>query len=125
MLAVNLLEVVAEVKVAFNEYENVLMSNDVQALIKKFWQHPDAVRFGVNENLYGWEQIVKFRQQRNPPLPRTLMHTVITTFGHDYANISTEFKSANGDLGRQMQSWIRTDDGWRIVAAHISLLPLP
>ncbi|WP_205125618.1 oxalurate catabolism protein HpxZ [Pseudomethylobacillus aquaticus] len=123
MLNVNLPETLASVTAAFEAYEAALMRNDVEALIPFFWQSPQAVRFGATENLYGWDAIVNFRQNRQPPLPRTLMNTVITTFGEDYANISTEYRNSAGVCGRQMQSWVRTDAGWRIAAAHISLRP--
>lgn len=121
-MQVNIPEVLAEVTTAFNEYETALMSNDVDALINKFWRDPSAVRYGATETLYGWDAIVNFRQNRKPPPPRTLFNTVITSFGTDYANISTEFRRDDG-TGRQSQSWIRTADGWRIAAAHISFLP--
>jgi hypothetical protein len=123
MLEINLPEVINQVKLAFESYEKNLIENNVDALIDSFWHHPSAVRFGATENLYGWQEIQNFRQQRTPPARRELMHTVITTFGKEYANISTEFKNAKGEVGRQMQSWILTQDGWRIAAAHISLLP--
>jgi ketosteroid isomerase-like protein len=114
--------VLAEVEAVFADYERALVSNDVDALIQFFWQSPLAVRYGAAENLYGWEQIVAFRKQRTPPPPRTLFNTVITTYGHDYANTSTEFRRAEG-TGRQSQSWIRTEQGWKIAAAHVSLMP--
>lgn len=120
-MPINLPEVVAEVKAVFAAYERALNMNDVDALIAFFWQSPHAVRYGASENLYGWEQIVNFRKQRTPPPPRTLFNTVITTYGHDYANASTEFRRGEG-TGRQSQSWIRTGSGWKIAAAHVSLL---
>ncbi|HEY3300919.1 MAG TPA: oxalurate catabolism protein HpxZ [Methylophilaceae bacterium] len=123
MLAINLPEVISQVRLAFETYEKNLTENNVDALINSFWRHPNAVRFGANENLYGWQEILNFRQQRTPPAQRELMHTIITTYGDEYANVSTEFKNAKGEVGRQMQSWIRTQEGWRIAAAHISLLP--
>lgn len=118
-LPINLPDVLAEVQAMFAAYEDALMRNDVETLIGFFWQSPHAVRYGATENLYGWEQIVSFRKQRTPPPPRTLCNTVITTYGRDYANTSTEFRRAEGS-GRQSQSWIRTASGWKIAAAHIS-----
>lgn len=109
----------AEVQAIFAAYERALLANDVDALIPFFWQSPHAVRYGATENLYGWDQIVAFRKQRAQPPPRTLFNTVITTYGNDYANTSTEFRRADG-TGRQSQSWIRTETGWKIAAAHIS-----
>lgn len=123
MLAINLPEVMNQVRLAFETYEKNLTENNVDALINSFWRHPSAVRFGANENLYGWQEIQNFRQQRTPPAHRELMRTIITTYGDEYANVSTEFKNAKGEVGRQMQSWIHTQEGWRIAAAHISLLP--
>lgn len=121
-MQINIPDVLAEVTQAFNDYETALMSNNVDALINKFWRSSKAVRYGANENLYGWDCIVNFRQNRPPPPPRILFNTVITSFGNDYANISTEFRRIDG-TGRQSQSWIRTVDGWRIAAAHISFQP--
>lgn len=121
-MKINIPSVRAEVTRAFQEYEAALMRNDVDALIAKFWRSPEAVRYGTDETLYGWDAIVNFRQNRKPPPSRTLFNTVITSFGYDYANISTEFRRAGGS-GRQSQSWIRTADGWRIAAAHISFKP--
>ena len=118
-MQVNIPDVLEEVTKAFNEYETALMNNDVEALINKFWRDPAAVRYGASENLYGWDAIVNFRKNRTPPPPRLLFNTVITCFDRDYANISTEFRRTDG-TGRQSQSWIRTNDGWRIAAAHIS-----
>jgi len=118
-MEVNIPEVLAEMTTVFEAYEAALISNDVDKLINFFWQSPHAVRYGANENLYGWEQIVNFRKNRIPPPERALLNTVITTFGRDYANTSTEFKRHDG-IGRQSQSWIRCADGWKIAAAHIS-----
>jgi hypothetical protein len=123
MLAINLPDTLQEVTKAFNCYEQALMQNDVEVLIGKFWQNPNAVRFGATENLYGFDQIVQFRQNRTPPSQRLLTNTQITTFGNDIAIATTEYFNTQGDHGRQMQTWVRTDSGWRIAAAHISLLP--
>lgn len=113
--------ILAEVEAVFAAYERALTSNDVTVLIDFFWQSPHAVRYGATENLYGWEQIANFRKQRPAPAARILLNTVITTYGADYANASTEFK--RGDIhGRQSQSWIRTAQGWKIAAAHVSFL---
>ncbi|HAE99989.1 MAG TPA: DUF3225 domain-containing protein [Methylophilaceae bacterium] len=121
-MEVNIPEVLAEMRIVFAAYEEALNGNDVAALINFFWQSPYAVRYGANENLYGWDQIVNFRKNRTPPPARVLFNTVITTFGHNYANASTEFKRHDG-VGRQSQSWIRCADGWKIATAHISFSP--
>ena len=86
---------------------------------------PHTVRFGVAENLYGWEEISSFRAARPPvDLERDLLRTVITTYGRDLATASTEYRrKQSGRLGRQSQTWMRTELGWRVVAAHVSLLP--
>jgi Protein of unknown function (DUF3225) len=120
-MIINIPEVVAELRLAFDEYETALMANDVPALINKFWQSEMSVRFGATENLYGWNAIVNFRQNRLSPAQRSLFNTVITSFGQDYANVTTEFRNAE-KTGRQSQSWIRTELGWRIAAAHVSYL---
>lgn len=121
---IDLPPVVAEVTAAFNRYEQALVSNDVAVLDELFWHDARTVRLGAGENLYGIEEIRAFRQARPAAgLARTLRNTVITTFGDDFAVCSTEFTRAGSDrIGRQQQSWVRMADGWRIVAAQVSLM---
>ena len=115
----------AEVEAAFAGYEAALGSNDVDALQGYFWNSDKTIRYGIGENLYSWEEIGKFRAARSPVgLTRTLERTVITTYGTDFATASTMFRrdAASGKIGRQMQTWMRTADGWKVVAAHVSLI---
>jgi hypothetical protein len=123
-MEINIPEVVAEVKAAFERYERALVSNDVAVLDELFWKSPQTLRYGVTENLYGYDQIASFRKNRSPVnLERTLMNTVITTYGRDFATANTEFqRQGSNRTGRQSQTWMLTDDGWRIVNAHVSLL---
>jgi hypothetical protein len=117
--------VVAEVERAFARYEAALVGNDVAALNELFWQSPLTIRYGIGENLYGSDEIGAFRAARSPAgLARRLSRTVITTYGDDFATAATLFHrdSALGKIGRQMQSWVRFPNGWRIVAAHVSLI---
>lgn len=122
---INRPEVLAEVRAMFDRYERALVSNDVSTLDELFWASPLTVRYGATENLYGRDAIIAFRKARSPlNLARTLRHTVITTFGFDFATAATEFLRPPGTaVGRQMQTWVRTAEGWRVVAAHVSLLP--
>lgn len=121
---INRPQVLAEVTAAFYRYETALVSNDIAALDALFWHDPRAVRLGAGENLYGIEEIRAFRAARPAAgLARTLRNTVITTFGDDYAVCSTEFTREGSErTGRQQQSWVRFPDGWRIVAAQVSLM---
>lgn len=123
-LEINLPEVVAEVATAFSRYEAALNGNDVRVLDELFWNSEFTLRYGVGENLYGYAAIAAFRATRNPAgVRRRIFNTVITTYGRDFATANTEFQregSARG--GRQSQTWIRTADGWRVAAAHVSLL---
>lgn len=121
---INIPEVVAEVTAAFKRYEKALVNNDIAVLDELFWQSPQTLRYGVTENLYGYEQIANFRKNRSPVnLERTLMNTVITTYGRNFATANTEFqRHATNRTGRQSQTWMLTDKGWRIVSAHVSLL---
>jgi hypothetical protein len=122
---VDLPEVVAEVRAAFERYEQALVSNDVAALDAVFRDDPRTIRYGGGENLYGYGEIKAFRAGRSPAgLARTLLKTVITTYGRDFAIASTLFQraSAPGKIGRQMQTWVRFADGWRVVAAHVSVI---
>lgn len=121
-------EVVAEVAAAFAAYESALVSNDVAVLDRLFLDRPTTIRYGGGENLHGYAEIAAFRAARSPHgLARMLERTVITTYGDDLAVASTLFRrdSAPGKVGRQMQTWVRTADGWRIAAAHVSLIPDP
>jgi hypothetical protein len=118
-------ETVAEVQAAFESYERALVSNDVAALDRFFRDDPRTVRYGVNENLYGYSEIAAFRAARSPvALGRKLSRTVITAYGRDFAVAATLYErpSAPGRIGRQMQTWVRFPDGWKVVAAHVSLM---
>jgi Protein of unknown function (DUF3225) len=121
---IDLPPVVAEVTAAFNRYEQALVSNDVAVLDELFWHDARTVRLGAGENLYGIDEIRAFRAARpSVGLARTLRNTVITTYGTDYAVCSTEFtREGNEKIGRQQQTWVRMPDGWRIVAAQVSLM---
>jgi len=127
MLDINIPEVVAEVTAVFMRYERALIANDVMELDALFWDSPHTLRFGIGENLYGHDAIASFRSGRPAiDLTRTLMNTVITTYGRDMATANTEFQRVGGTIpGRQSHVWLRTDDGWRIAAAHVSLLLVP
>ncbi len=127
-MEINLPAVMAEVQAAFGSYEKALMANDVDALQALFWNSPHTIRYGTGENLYGYTEIGAFRAARSPiGLARTTSRTVITTYGHDFATASTLFhrETAPGKVGRQMQTWARTPDGWRVVAAHVSVIDTP
>ena len=122
---IDLPEVVAEVTEAFNRYEKALVSNDVAALDRFFRNDPRTVRYGTAEILYGYDDIAAFRAARSPTgLSRSLSRTVITTYGRDFAVASTLFNRATlpGRVGRQMQTWVRFDGGWHVVAAHVSVI---
>jgi hypothetical protein len=125
---IDLPEVVAEVRECFARYEKALVANDVAALNQFFRDDPRTIRYGASEILYGYDEIKAFRAARSPvALGRTLSRTVITTFGRDFAVASTLYErpSAPGKLGRQMQTWVHFADGWRVVAAHVSLIDAP
>ncbi len=124
-MEINLPEVKAEVEAAFARYEQALVANDVEALQALFWDSDLTIRYGIGENLYGYAEIGAFRAARSPVgLARTTSRTVITTFGRDFATASTLFhrQTTPGKVGRQMQTWARTPDGWRVVAAHVSVI---
>jgi len=120
----NLPDVVAEVHAAFARYEAALTGNDVRVLDELFWNNDSTVRFGATENLYGYEAIAAFRAARPAVnLARTVTKLVISTFGTDFATASMEFtRAGSGRSGRQSQTWVRMPQGWRVVAAHVSLL---
>jgi hypothetical protein len=108
-------------------YEKALMENDAETLTRMFWASPLAMRFGVTENLYGIDDIEAFRKARPAAgLARTVTRLDIVTFGCDHGSVTLEFERQTGTRtvrGRQSQVWVRLPEGWRIVAAHVSLLP--
>ena len=123
---INLPEVLAEVRAVFERYEDALVNNRVEVLDELFWTSPLTVRYGAAENLYGIEEIRAFRQARPAAgLARTLERTVITTYGRDHATAMTEFvRAGSTKVGRQSQTWVRLPEGWRVVAAHVSVVDL-
>lgn len=124
-MVVNNPETLAEVEAVFKRYETALVTNDVETLDELFWQDERTIRYGGGENLYGVSEILAFRKGRSAAgLERDLDRTVITSFGTDFATASTLFRrdGAPGRVGRQMQSWVRMVDGWRVVAAHVSII---
>ncbi len=124
MTAINLPEVLAQVRAQCDRYEKALVSNDVAVLDELFWDSPHTLRYGVNENLYGQAQIRAFRVARpSQGLAREVLRSVITTYGHDFATANLEFRRVGSNrTGRQSQTWVRMPEGWRVVAAHVSLL---
>jgi hypothetical protein len=124
-LAINLPEVLAEVEAVFARYEDALVNNRVKVLDELFWRSPRTVRYGTGENLHGFDEIAAFRSARPATgLARRLGRTVITTYGRDFATAMTEFhREGQPTVGRQSQTWVRLPEGWRVVAAHVSLLP--
>jgi len=124
-MTVNIPEVLAELKNAFDLYEKALNENDVAVLNELFWDSPHTVRYGVAEQLYGHREIKGFRAARSTiDLRRELVKVVLTTYGRDFATASCEYRRLEtGRRGRQMQTWMRVDGDWKVVAAHVSLLP--
>jgi hypothetical protein len=121
---INIPEVLEEVSAAFRRYETALVTNDVAVLDELFWDSAHTLRYGAGENLHGIDEIRAFRNARSPAgLARELLRTVITTYGRDFATANTTF-ARGGRTGRQSQTWVRFPGvGWRVVAAHVSLLP--
>jgi len=127
-MQINIPDVLAEVTAAFARYEKALVTNDTATLDELFRTADETVRFGIAENLFGIEEIRKFRNNRPAiNLARTVKRTSITTYGHDFATTAITFyrDSVPGKVGRQMQSWVRFPEGWRVVAAHVSVIPVP
>jgi ketosteroid isomerase-like protein len=120
-------EVVAEIGSVFEAYEAALKRNDAAALNGFFWDDPRALRYGISEHNFGIDEIRRWRSAAPAvPATRRLHRTQIVTFGADAASISTEFATDDTPaLGRQMQIWVRFDTGWKIVAAHVSVIDPP
>ncbi|MGA7387496.1 MAG: oxalurate catabolism protein HpxZ [Pseudolabrys sp.] len=127
-MEIDLPDIVAEVRAAFECYEKALVSNDVPTLDELFHDDPRTVRYGATEILYGHTEIKSFRAARSPvALGRKLSRTIITTFGRHFAVASTLYErpSAPGKIGRQTQSWVKFTEGWRVVVGHVSLMDKP
>ncbi len=125
MPEIDIPEVKAELEAAFAEYERALVANDVVALDRLFLNAPTTIRYGIGENLYGHAEIATFRAARSSAgLARRLARTVVTTYGRDAGTASTLFyrEPAPGKVGRQQQTWVRTAEGWRVAAAHVSVV---
>ena len=117
-----------EIEAAFARYETALVNNDVDTLDELFWRDSRTIRYGGGENLYGYAEIAAYRAGRaSAGLERTLERTTITTYGRDFATCSTLFRrgSLPGKIGRQMQTWVRMPEGWRVVVAHVSIIADP
>src|SRR5262245_44682502 len=124
-MEMDLPDVVAEVRAAFERYEKALVTNDVAVLDEIFRDDPRTIRYGAGEILYGYSEIAAFRAARSPVgLMRKLSKTVITTYGRDFAVANTLFHRDNapGRVGRQSQTWVRFPDGWHVVSAHVSVI---
>jgi Protein of unknown function (DUF3225) len=124
---INLPDVLAEITAVFARYEDALVSNKIDVLDELFWDSALTVRYGGAENLIGIDAIRAFRAARPAlGLARTLSNTVITTYGRDFATAMTEFHRAGSTrIGRQSQTWLRLTPGWRVVAAHVSVIDAP
>jgi hypothetical protein len=121
---IDLPDVVAEVSAVVDRYEAALVGNDVAVLDELFWNDARTLRYGATENLYGYAAIMAFRKGRSPlNLARAVTRRVVTTYGRDFATANLEFRR-DGDArtGRQSQTWVRMPDGWRVVAAHVSMV---
>src|SRR5262249_11212791 len=127
-MEIDLPDVLAEVAAQFERYEKALVSNDVAVLDELFHNDARTLRYGIGENLHGYSEITAFRAARSPVgLMRRTAKTLITTYGRDTAVASTLFyrETLPGKVGRQMQTWVRFPQGWRIVAAHVSIIEEP
>lgn len=120
-------DVLAEVMAVFARYEDALVHNKVDVLDELFWDSPHTLRYGAGENLYGIDAIRDFRHARPAVgLARTIVRTAITTYGRDFATANVEFvREGSTRVGRQSQTWLRLPEGWRVVSAHVSLMPPP
>ncbi len=123
----NHIALVDELTQLYLQYEQALCANDLAVLDELFWESPDVVRFGATESLYGIDEIRQFRQNRPAKdLAREIFNLKVVTFGDDTAAVTLEFRrSLNGIVrqGRQSQMWRKFPAGWKIVSAHVSLVP--
>ena len=115
---------VSAVRAAFDRYEAALLANDVDVLDDFFLHRDDTVRYGVSEIQYGIEDIRAFRAAQRP-FERNLDRVTIVAYGKEVAAASTLFYRPDfpGQVGRQQQTWILTEAGWKVAAAHVSMMP--
>ena len=118
-------ETLAELRAAFDAYEAALLANDVEALSGFFWRDPRAVRLSPGGGLFGYEAIAAFRRGRDvSDVARDLTRVTFTALGPDVGVACAEYRRrGSGRRGAQSQTWARFPEGWRIVAAHVSLEP--
>jgi hypothetical protein len=125
-MEINRSDVRAEVLAAYGRYEQALLDADARVLDELFWNAEHTIRYGADEILYGHAAIAAFNARRRLNPERALADTSVTTFGADFATVSTLFTDVpDGEIGRQMQSWARMPEGWRVVAAHVSVIRRP
>ncbi len=121
-MTVNHPVLVAEVSAAFYRYERALMEDDVQVMDELFRQAGETVRYGVGEVLYGFDEIAAFRRSRGGSPQRRLGRVEIATYGDHFASVNAEFyREGSTRRGRQSQAWVKFPDGWKVVAAHVSI----
>ncbi|MEH2333843.1 oxalurate catabolism protein HpxZ [Nostoc sp.] len=128
MTTVNDPTTVTEVTDLYLKYEEALCNNNLEVMDSLFWDASEVVRFGITENLYGSDEIRNFRASRpSPKIEREISNLKVVTFGKDAATVTLEFRrNINGveRFGRQSQTWYRFPEGWKVVSAHVSLLPV-
>ena len=124
-MEINNAQALAEVTASFNRYQDAVIANDVAVLDELFWNNALTLRYGIAENLYGYEEIAAYRSARSPAgLARVVAKSLVTCYGKDFATTNIEF-TRGGRTGRQSQAWARMPEGWRIVAAHVSYMDSP
>jgi len=127
-MEINLPGPLKELRETFERYEHALVNNDPAVLEELFWNSPHTLRYGIAENLYGWEEICDYRRRRaqeGGAPARDITRMAMTTYGHDFGTVNIEYRRVeNGQTGRQSQTWMRTPQGWRVVAAHVSTAQL-
>jgi hypothetical protein len=128
MTVINDSAVATELTELYLKYEKALCTNDIKTLDNLFWDAPEVVRFGVTENLYGSDEVRAFRKGRSPVnVDREMFNLKVVTFDADTAAVTLEFRRACDGvvrLGRQSQMWRKFPEGWKIVSAHVSFLPV-
>lgn len=125
-MEINRPDVLAEVQAAYRRYEDALLAADAKTLDELFWDDPRLIRFGAGDIQYGHAAVAALNARRRLNPERVLVDTVVTTFGSDFATATTLYTDVpEGQIGRQMQSWARTAEGWRVVAAHVSVIAKP
>lgn len=108
---------------AFWDYERALQANDLEALDRLFAGGPDTLRGDAGALLVGHAAIRAFRVGRGNPPARNIALIEVRPIGDNSALVVAITAPVGGGRGQQTQLWRRSDQGWVVETAHVSVPP--